>query len=73
MDQTAPAYASPVAQTKGPVEPPGSAFSALAEASKLAAEASETFPAARQRWVDAQAQLAEATDRVNRAREGMGI
>lgn len=66
--QTVPSPAPKVAQ-----EMPGSAFVNLAEAAREAAEASEMYMEARRRWTNAQANLAEANDRVAKSRESVGI
>lgn len=54
-------------------EPVHVPFVALREAAQEAAEAADQYAAARTRWLNAQAGLAEAQDRVQRAREAHGI
>lgn len=66
-------FAQPSPSKAMPAETPGSAYGAMSDAAKEAADASEQFIAARNRWNNAQAQLAEASDRVGRSRESLGI
>lgn len=67
-------YANPMATNPATAsEPVAKAFEALSMAAAEAGQASDQFEVARQRWTSAQAQLAEANDRVNRSREASGI
>lgn len=51
----------------------GDTFKALAQAAEECELASQMFLEARTRWTNAQAQLAEAQDRIARSREQMGV
>jgi hypothetical protein len=72
MTATPSPYANPTQSKAMPQETVEDAYLALRQAAEEAAQAGAQFLASRGRWQAAQAQLAEANTRVEKARDSAG-